>query len=199
MSDATADAETLAVYDAGAQDYAARFRFPFDAASIARFVELMPKGGHALDYGCGSGWGAEAMLKAGLTVRALDASPGLVERARAAGVPAEVGVFEDMDDVAAYDGVWASFSLLHAPRDALPGLLTRIHRALKPGGLFYLGVKLGEGESRDRLGRRYAYWTEEDLRTLLAEAGFAWLEHHQEVETGWAGTPDAAIHVFARG
>ena len=58
---------------------------------------------------------------------------------------------------AAYDGVWASACLLHVPRDELAGVLARIHRALKPEGLFYASYKVGHGDGRDSFGRYYNY------------------------------------------
>ena len=41
-----------------------------------------------------------------------------------------------------------------------------------PGGLFYMGLKLGAGGARDAAGRFYAYFSEEE-REMLAEAGFS--------------------------
>jgi SAM-dependent methyltransferase len=130
----TADARTLAFYDSDAAAYAEWSAEISPRAHLQRFVAALPEGGAALDLGCGGGWAAAEMMAAGLSATALDASAGLVARARARGVPAEVGRFEDLEAVAAFDGIWISFSLLHAPLADWPGVLARAARALKPGG-----------------------------------------------------------------
>lgn len=202
MSGKTADAETLAYYDAHAEDYDAWSR-PRDHArseqgSFGRFLAAMPSGGRALDLGCGAGHWAAAMMAAGLEVRALDASEGLVAQARAKGVAAAVGRFEDLDETAAHDGVWVSFSLLHAPLSAWPDALARIARALRPGGVLFLGLKEGEGEARDRLGRRYSYISEPALRALLDAAGFEAVDIETGRETGRDGSETGILLTFAR-
>jgi hypothetical protein len=87
------------------------------------------------------------------------------------GVTARRASFDDIDAVARYDGIWASFSLLHAPRADLPRHLAALVRALKPGGRFHIAVKTGNGEKRDRLGRFYTYYTDAELSGLLEAAG----------------------------
>ncbi len=71
-----------------------------------------------------------------------------------------------------YDGIWANFSLLHAPRADMPRHFAAIHRALKPGGLFQIALKTGTGEKRDPIGRYYSYYSEAELLHLLHDAGF---------------------------
>ncbi|MDF2233310.1 class I SAM-dependent methyltransferase [Albimonas sp. CAU 1670] len=196
----TADAATLAWYDGAAADYDA-WSAPFNGGedgTLARFLAGLPAGARVIDLGCGAGHAAAAMMAAGLSVRALDASAGLVSRARARGVPAEVGRFETLEDVAAYDGAWISFSLLHAPLASWPDVLARVARALRPGGLLFLGLKEGEGERRDRLGRRYAYIREPGLRALLAQAGFAEIEVSTSRGVGRDGAETGLLAAFAR-
>ncbi|WP_198521831.1 bifunctional 2-polyprenyl-6-hydroxyphenol methylase/3-demethylubiquinol 3-O-methyltransferase UbiG [Sagittula sp. P11] len=166
----TADRETLEVYNARAGDYAQTMgRDPAATASLQAFVARLPKGGRVLDLGCGPGSWAQAMLEMGFEVEATDASDAMVaEASKVEGLKVRKAVFEDIDDVARYDGIWANFSLLHAPRAAMPGHLARLHRALKPGGVLHIGLKEGTGEKRDRLGRFYTYYTVAELTGLLA-------------------------------
>ena len=191
------DAQTLAVYAQAAQRYAkgvARTRDLDQHADIARLMALMPETGLVLDLGCGPGQYAAALKAAGLTVEASDASPEMIALAqRDYGVTAWLASFEMLDDDARYDAIWANFSLLHASRSALPGLLTRIHRALKPRGALHLGMKLGYGESRDDLGRFFAYYTEAELRGLLTRAGFNVTHTRTGAGTGLAGIPDTYV------
>ena len=176
------DARTLAVYNSQADAYAAMVaghaaRDPV----LARFVDAMPAGGAVLDLGCGPGEHARIMAAAGLAVEAVDASRAMAARAgRVAGVTARRGRFEAVDARGRYDGVWANFSLLHAPRAALPAHLARIARALRPGGALFVAMKDGTGEGRDRLGRFYCYYTRSELEARLREAGLAPRE-------AWAG------------
>jgi len=66
------------------------------------------------------------MLAAGFTVRPTDGSPELADIAsRRLGCPVEAMLFDEHE---ADDGVWASASLLHVPRDELAGILLRVHR-----------------------------------------------------------------------
>ena len=75
---------------------------------------------------------------------------------------------EAIDAVGIYDGVWANACLLHVPRTDLPAVIGRIHRALKPGGVFHASFKAGEAEGRDQFGRYYNYpsagWLEQAYR-----------------------------------
>jgi SAM-dependent methyltransferase len=138
------------------------------------------------------------MQSQGFTVDATDGSAGMVAEARKVGVDARVASFEELDDVARYDGVFASFSLLHAPRSEMPDLLARIARSLKPRGCFYIGVKTGEGEHRDSLGRLYVYHTIPGLIALLDGAGFYVLEQEEGEEVGFAGTLDPFVQMLCR-
>ena len=60
------DAETLAVYDAKAGDYAALTDRDRPGVHLRAFIEAMPKGARVLDLGCGPGTSAAEMHNAGL-------------------------------------------------------------------------------------------------------------------------------------
>ena len=113
------------------------------------------------------------MGEAGLEVDASDASPEMVAIAKERhGVNARLERFDDLAAQDLYDGIWANFSLLHAPRAEMPRHLAAIHNALKTRGLLHLGLKTGDTEERDEAGRFYVYYSELELLDLLKDAGF---------------------------
>ncbi|HEY9040225.1 MAG TPA: class I SAM-dependent methyltransferase [Roseovarius sp.] len=194
------DKKTLGVYGARAQDYAAITGDLTGDKHLAIFIAALPPGARVLDIGCGPGRAAGQMAAAGLRVDAIDAAPEMVAMAAAQpGVTAWQATFDEIAGEALYDGIWANFSLLHAPRAAFPEHLSAIRRALKPGGLFHIGMKTGEGEGRDTLGRFYTYYTEQDLRALLTAAGLNPGKSWTGRDTGLAGTLDdwSIIHAHA--
>lgn len=169
------DKDTLKVYDARAAEYA-RLTGEGQASDphLAAFIEECEAGGRVLDLGCGPGVAAGVLAQAGFEVDATDASSEMVAlAARRPGVTAWQASFDDIEGSALYDGIWANFCLLHAPRADMPRHLAALHAALKPGGLFHIGLKTGTGEKRDALGRFYTYYTEAELEDLLSDAGFA--------------------------
>ncbi|MEP2531116.1 class I SAM-dependent methyltransferase [Shimia sp.] len=170
------DKETLDAYAKAARAYADGFAKPEDTfhdPDFEAFVALLPPGGHVLDLGCGPGQWAARMVERGLVVTATDASPEMAALAlQDFGIPVKVAPFDALTDKGVFDGVWANFSLLHAPRADFPAHLQRVHQALKPGGAFHIGMKLGASEGRDYLGRFYAYYGERELCDLLVQAGF---------------------------
>lgn len=198
MSGREADGPTLGFYDRESAAYA-EWSAPEESPWLAGFIAMTPEDGRLLDYGCGGGWAAARMLAAGRRVDAFDGSARLAEEAsRRAGINVRVMRFESLDAEARYDGVWASFCLLHAPRAAMPGNLARIARALKPGGAFYLGLKRGAGEARDTLGRFYVYYEAEEIRALLAAAGFTAIDLREATGESYSGDPDREMHLYSR-
>ena len=160
---------TIAFYDQHAQ------RYRDDTVGIdlgplySRFLAHVPTGGALLDAGCGSGRDARWFHASGYRVRAFDASPALAALAtQHCGFPVEVRRFQDIDWRGRFDGIWACASLLHVPRDELPGVLRRLARALKPGGVLYASFKYGRGEC-EREGRRFTDLDEAGLKELLGE------------------------------
>ena len=196
----SADKETLAVYATKAADYASMMdEFANDPRLVA-FIGTLPTGAHVLDLGCGPGWAAAQMAEAGLRVDATDASPEMVEMAgQLEGVTARVATFDEITGTDLYDGIWANFSLLHAPRRDMPRILAALHRALKPGGLFHIGVKTGTGEHRDSLGRLFTYYTADELHGLLKQAGFAPFSSYTGRDAGLSGEPADWITITAHG
>ncbi|MFL4469917.1 class I SAM-dependent methyltransferase [Tateyamaria armeniaca] len=167
------DRETLSVYAAKADEYAKMTLGEEASPSLLRFIAGMPKGARTLDLGCGPGFAAGAMAAAGMEAHAWDPVPEMVAMAAARdGVTARKAVYADLTEVAAYDGIWCNFSMLHTPLTDWPDQFAAIARALKPGGLMHFGTKLGVGEKRDSIGRLYAYMTEEALTALLGQTGF---------------------------
>lgn len=193
-----ADDMTLAAYASHARDYERRFGDTGPGVHLSAFIALMPREGRVLDLGCGTGTAARHMVEAGLNVDAWDASPEMIAIARNRGLSPELRLFDELSAHDLYDGIYANFSLLHEPRALLPGHLSRIARALVPGGYLHLGMKTGTGEGRDRLGRFYAYWGEDELAKRLSEAGLAEVSRATGYEAGLAGTVEPWIIFVAR-
>jgi SAM-dependent methyltransferase len=79
-----------------------------------RFLTRLPQGGLILDAGCGSGRDSKAFLERGYRVNAFDASPALAKlAAKFIGQEVAARTFDQVDEAACYDGVWACASLLH--------------------------------------------------------------------------------------
>lgn len=197
------DKETLSVYAESAARYAERFAATDDGGQsedITVFTASIPNGGRVLDLGCGPGQWAAVLRDRGFIVDARDASPEMAElAAKQFGLDVQIATFDDLDAERLYDGVWANFSLLHAPRSAFPGHLQSIHRALKDGGAFLIGMKLGKGEKRDHLGRFYTFYSEAGLKDHLRDAGFTVEYVRRGHATGLAGTDDPFAVMIARG
>jgi SAM-dependent methyltransferase len=194
----TADKETLGVYAARADQYAAIDPSAPEAAALERFLACLTPGAQILDIGCGPGKHALVMQEKGFDVTARDASPEFVELARQSGLAAELGTFASLTATAAFDAIWASFSLLHTPKAEHATHIGAMARALRPGGYLYLGMKLGDGEARDGIGRFYSYVTRAELEALVTDVDLTPLDIHEGEGKGLAGTVDAFILMTCR-
>lgn len=192
------DAKTIATYDARAQEYARATEDLDGYAQLASFVNAMPKGAQVLDLGCGPGFYAAYMGKGGVMVDAVDASAEMVKlAAQYPNVTARQASFDDISGDGVYDGIWANFSLLHAPRSEFPKYLAALHRACKPKALFHTGMKLGQGAARDRLERFYTYYSKDDLLDYITRAGFTITDQELGSGTGLDGSISDWIMVSA--
>jgi SAM-dependent methyltransferase len=164
------DEATLRFYRSNAEAYAGR-TFTSRQARLMAFLAQLPPGARILELGCGAGGDTAEMLARGFDVRATDGSPEMAAVAsKHLGRTVETLLFHDLDEVGAYDAVWANACLLHVPRTELVDVLARIWRALKPAGVFYASYKEGDGGGRDTLNRYYNYPSPDWLRATYAEA-----------------------------
>lgn len=193
------DAKTIATYDSKASHYADTFSSDGPDKTLLAFIDLLPKGGRVLDLGCGPGAASAHMRAAGLVPDAVDASEGMIAIARERhGLDARVGTFDDIDGTDLYDGVWANFSLLHAPNADLSRHFAAIGQATKSGGVLHIGMKTGDGTKRDAMDRLYTFVTVDALRGLFSDAGFDVIHMHEGAERGMAGTIDPFVIMRGR-
>lgn len=191
------DRATLDFYATEAQVYAGRSR-ELGETRLQHFAKLIPVGGQVLELGCGGGQDSEALLALGLDVTPTDGSPELaVQAEKRLGRPVSVLLFEDLSAHATFDGVWANACLLHVPRPALPGILARVHRALRPSGAFYASFKAGEAEGRDRFGRYYNYPDADWLRSAYDNGRWRSLDITEDSGGGYDQEPTRWLHATA--
>ncbi|WP_457662993.1 class I SAM-dependent DNA methyltransferase [Sinorhizobium medicae] len=151
-------------------------------------IRSLPTGARVLDLGCGTGVPtARQLVASGFEVVGIDLSGGMVKLAREC-VPG--ATFHQMDiadlrpggprELGQFNAVAAFFSLLMLPRAEIPLALLTIRNLLVPGGLFALSMVEADVDdfSIPFLGNniRVSGYLREDLRAIIAEAGFQIVE-----------------------
>jgi len=193
------DARTLAFYAAEAPVYTASGKLGV-SRHLDRFLDRLPAGADILELGCGGGHDAARMMARGFAVDPTDGVTEIAAKAQAQiGRPARVMRFGELDADRRYDAIWASASLLHVPRRDLPGVIARIRRALRPGGLHFASYKGGDAEGRDRFGRYFNYLARTELESVYREAA-VWdlLDISEGVGGGYDGAQGPWVQITVR-
>ncbi len=193
------DPRTLAFYNEKAKEYATWSAEAVAHPSLTRFLDSFSTPARLLDFGCGGGWAAHGMLKAGHNVTAMDVSEGLIEQARGAlGDRARLGSSVDVAKAGPFAGIWAHFCLQHVERVDRPGTFADLAAGLEEGGVFYMGAQSDAPDWRDDFGRMYITYSEAELVALCESAGF----EIEEIESGtgknYDGTPTTNLLLWAR-
>jgi SAM-dependent methyltransferase len=116
--------------------------------TIRDFCSLLPDRPRVLDLGCGAGYESKRLASLGARVVGVDYSEESIRiaRERTPECRFEVLDFRQLDDrFGAFDGVFASASLIHVSPEELSGVLWRIASVLKPGGYLLAIVRAGDG------------------------------------------------------
>lgn len=133
------------------------------------FLRCLPKGAHILDAGCGVGRDARYFLELGYSVTAIDASQEMVDissnltKQKTLLIP-----FQDLSFENCFDGIWASASLLHVPRQEMSLVFEKFIAAMKDRGIWYLSFKVGNGERIDKDGRFFNDYDEDAFQSFLS-------------------------------
>ncbi len=192
------DDETIAVYNNQVEAYAKLVDLDNPGRILTDFIKRFNTRDLILDLGCGPANSSVHMKNAGLHVDPVDASSEMIKLANETyDIGARIATFDDLNEIDTYHGIWANFSLLHASREDMPRYLDNIHKALKPNGYFHIGMKLGENADRDKIGRFYTYYTEEELKMLLSEAGFTPIAQQTGKDKGLSGSVDPWITILS--
>lgn len=140
--------ETLRAYEQRADRY-------FDASAPAVSAEVaglldavvarLHPGSHVLEVGTGPGREAAYLEERGLHVDRTDATAAFVERLRADGHDARLLDVRDGNLGGPYDAVLANAVLLHLDRAQARLAVEACRQAVRPGGLFALTLKDGDG------------------------------------------------------
>jgi len=132
---------------------------------------------------CGSGRDLRAFLADGFDAEGMDPCAELAAGAAVfSGCPTRVLGFLDLEDKAAWDGIWCCASLLHVPAEEQDEAWRRLGRALRPGGVLYASYKSGSGE-RTEDGRFFFDADEDALRALAERTGLRVLSAETRPDT----------------
>ncbi|MGE4481966.1 class I SAM-dependent DNA methyltransferase [Acidocella sp.] len=174
--------QTLASYEAHAQDYIAGtprivsgpVKLWIDAA-----LEGLDREASILELGSAFGRDAAYIKNLGYKIECTDATQAFLEHLRAHGFTARYFNILTGRLPAIHDLILANAVLLHFTGDEVSAILRKMAEGLKPGGRFAFSLKQGEGEewSNAKLNapRYFRYWRPAELPALLRQAGF----------TGW--------------
>ena len=133
-----------------------------------KFLQLLNDGAAILDFGCGSGRDTKYFLEKGYLVTATDGSVELCRLASVfTGIEVKEMLFQELDDMDAYDGIWACSSILHLSKTELLSVLRKMCTALKSTGVIYTSFKYGDFEGV-RNGRYCTDFTEDSFKRFLA-------------------------------
>lgn len=130
-----------------------------------KFLEML-SGKRILDFGCGSGRDTKYFIEAGFEVVATDGSEELCKSASEyTGIAVKQMLFQELDEIDRYDGIWACSSILHLSKRELIDVFVRMISALCQNGIIYTSFKYGtfEGERNGRFFTDFTIETFEDF------------------------------------
>ena len=132
-----------------------------------RFLSFLPTDSFVLDFGCGSGRDTKYFLEKGFNVDAVDGSEALCRMASEnTGIIVKHMLFQELDSVEKYDGIWACASILHLPKESLYDVFNKMICATKNGGYIYVSFKYGEFEGY-RGDRYFTDFTESKFKDFI--------------------------------
>lgn len=167
---------TLDYYNENAKDYINSTKNVEFAGMQDKFLGFLKPGDRVLDFGCGSGRDAKYFLEKGFRVDAVDGAIEFVKLASEyTGIQVKQMLFQDLDAVGIYDGIWACSSILHFPAEELEDVFGKMARALVDGGIVYASFKYGDWEG-ERNGRYFTDMTEGKMKCMLDKAGLFSIE-----------------------
>jgi len=183
-------------YDYGSKEYGDHFKTPHEFIEPERqqFIQRLPAGSKILDCGCGPGMDTERFSSLGYNVTAIDLSERFVkltkERVRTTTVKKMDMRYLEFPD-ASFDGLWASFSLLHIRASDIEQTLSRFKAVLRPNGVLFTAVHRGpktewvktmiSGMERDTYVQE---WLQTEIEDVLRSAGFTILVSRPFVRSG---------------
>lgn len=184
--------QTIQAYDSSAEEYKKRYLNSGDTnimkPLLDKLIAYLKPNASVLDIGSGAGFDARYLSDQELDVTSIDLSEKLIELAQEVAPKAKF-IKMDMRNITlednSFDGIWASASLLHITKAEFAEVLKKTYSILKPNGTFFVALKEGEGEkfvtnqgenNLDGVKRFFAYYSKEELETLLAQAGFSIIE-----------------------
>ena len=145
-----------------------------------KFVDLLTPGSLILDAGCGGGTISKYLINKGFKVVGIDFSEKMIEISKRE-VPGAGGSFivmdlasvTELDDT--FDAIFLRAVLLHIPKIKVKEIIKKLLKKLKGHGYLYLAVKEkkpdgAEEEVKDD-GRFFSYFTLEEIKNYLTEAG----------------------------
>lgn len=180
--------ETVKTYDQLATEYRDRYLKNSDQnhlkSLLDEFLSILP-GKRVLDIGSGAGFDAKYLSDNGCHVVSIDLSKKMLEIARKIAPAVE---FREMDmrsmdfEGGSFDGVWASSSLVHIPKEQTGSVISKITKILSPQGIFLIAMKEGigqtyienKGEGNLPGARRFfVYYQKKELEKILTNNGFS--------------------------
>ncbi len=171
--------QTIDTYNKMAKEYDEEtvvFWDLFPRTFLDKFVEL--SGNKIVDVGSGPGRDGLLLQQAGKEVICVDASEAMVNLSKERGLQSIVAKFDKLPfENQSFDGVWSYTALLHVPKSSIEIPLGEIHRILKPGGIFALGLIEGDTEGyKESLGidkpRWFSFYQKEEVINLCNKYGF---------------------------
>ena len=155
-----------------------------------KFLHLLNEGAAILDFGCGSGRDTRYFLDKGYQVTATDGSAELCRRASVfTGIEVKEMMFEKLDEIDTYDGIWACSSILHLPKIELLPVICKMCMALKDSGVIYTSFKYSDFEGV-RNGRYFTDFTEDSFKEFIAKIPELTIEDYWITDDVRAGRSD---------
>jgi 2-polyprenyl-3-methyl-5-hydroxy-6-metoxy-1,4-benzoquinol methylase len=177
-------------------------RFAIHHAPMLHLYQMYhPPPGRMLEVGAAAGLFMASAQRAGWTVQGLEPLPAAAAFARERlGLDVRSETVEQAPfEPQSFDAV-AMFETIEHVLDPV-GVLTAIHRLLRPRGLLVMTTPNWEAFTRHALGRQWAvispaehlyYFSEATLTAMLRRAGFTWVHYHRDFAAGAKETMAAA-------